>query len=107
MLLSEAKDLISYYSRKEDQWQVKFPPAAHRMKAEVRTLDLKNNKITLGELLDHPNTRAVLQKRFPMALKQPLMGAARTVTLEQALAFAQAYVPPKKLNEALNDLRRA
>ena len=42
-----------------------------------------------------------------MALKQPLVGAARTVTLEQALAFAQAYVPPKKLNEALNDLRRA
>ena len=32
---------------------------------------------------------------------------ARTVTLEQVLAFAQAYVPPKKINETLNDLRRA
>jgi hypothetical protein len=70
-------------------------------------LDLKNNKITVGELMDHPGARAVFQKRFPMVMKHPLLGAARTVTLEQVLAFAQAYVPPKKINETLNDLRRA
>nr|WP_186564173.1 hypothetical protein [Lawsonibacter celer] len=70
-------------------------------------MDLKNNKITVGELMDHPGARAVFQKRFPMVMKHPLLGAARTVTLEQVLAFAQAYVPPKKINETLNDLRRA
>ena len=70
-------------------------------------MDLKNNKITVGELMDHPGVRAVFQKRFPMVMKHPLLGAARTVTLEQVLAFAQAYVPPKKINETLNDLRRA
>ena len=70
-------------------------------------MDLKNNKITVGELRDHPGARAVFQKRFPMVMKHPLLGAARTVTLEQVLAFAQAYVPPKKINETLNDLRRA
>ncbi|WP_341480870.1 hypothetical protein [Lawsonibacter celer] len=73
----------------------------------MRPLDLKNNKITVGELMDHPGARAVFQKRFPMVMKHPLLGAARTVTLEQVLAFAQAYVPPKKINETLNDLRRA
>ena len=57
--------------------------------------------------MDHPGARAVFQKRFPMVMKHPLLGAARTVTLEQVLAFAQAYVPPKKINETLNDLRRA
>ncbi|MGN8897747.1 hypothetical protein [Flavonifractor sp. HCP28S3_F3] len=70
-------------------------------------MDLKHNKITVGELLDHPNTRAVLQKRFPMVMKHPMMGAARTITLEQILSVAQAYVPQKKIDETLNELRRA
>lgn len=70
-------------------------------------MDLKRNKITVGELLDHPNTRAVLQKRFPMVMKHPMMGAARTITLEQILSVAQAYVPQKKIDETLNELRRA
>lgn len=70
-------------------------------------MDLKRNQITLGELLDHPAARAVLQRRFPMAMKHPLVGAARTITLEQLLSAAQPYVPRKKLEEALAELRRA
>ena len=70
-------------------------------------MDLKHNKITVGELMDHPNTRAVLQRRFPMVVKHPLMGAARTITLEQILSVAQTYVPQKKIDETLNELRRA
>ena len=70
-------------------------------------MDLKHNKITVGELMDHPNTRAVLQRRFPMLMKHPLMGAARTITLEQILSVAPAYVPQKKIDETLNELRRA
>ena len=70
-------------------------------------MDLKNNKVTVGELMDHPGARTVLQRRFPTLLKHPMMGAARTITLEQILAVAREYVPQKKLDEALNDLRRA
>ena len=70
-------------------------------------MDLKNGKVTVGELLDHPGARAVLQKRFPMLMKHPMMGAARTITLEQILAVAREFVPQKKIDEALADLRRA
>ncbi len=70
-------------------------------------MDLKHNKITVGELMDHPNARSVLQRRFPMVMKHPMMGAARTITLEQILSVAQAYVPQKKIDETLNELRRA
>ena len=42
-----------------------------------------------------------------MLMKHPLAGAARTITLEQILAVAREYVPQKKIDEALNDLRRA
>ena len=70
-------------------------------------MDLKNNKVTVGELIEHPGARAVLQRRSPMLMKHPVRGAARTITLEQILAVAREYVPQKKLDEALSDLRRA
>ena len=70
-------------------------------------MDLKNGKVTVGELMDHPGARAVLQKRFPMLMKHPMMGAARTITLEQILAVAREFAPQKKIDEALGGLRPA
>ena len=70
-------------------------------------MDLKNGKVTVGELMDHPGARAVLQKRFPMLMKHPMMGAARTITLEQILAVTREFAPQKKNDETLADLRRA
>ena len=55
-------------------------------------MDLKHNRITVGELLDNPRSRAVFQRRFPMVMKHPLLGASRTVTLEQLISFASAYI---------------
>ncbi len=69
-------------------------------------MDLKNNKITVGELLDYAPSKAVFQKRFPMVLKHPMVGAARTVTLEQLIAFAGAYIPQRTIQDTLNELRR-
>ena len=69
-------------------------------------MNLKNNQITVGELLDYAPARSVFQKRFPTVLKHPMMGAARTVTLEQVIAIAKNYVPEKKIQETLNELQR-
>ena len=69
-------------------------------------MDLKHNKITVGQLLDYPPAQAVLRKRFPMVMRHPLVGAARTMTLEQILSAARGYVPQKKLEETLEELRR-
>lgn len=69
-------------------------------------MDLKNNRITLGELLDHPGAKAVLVKRFPMVMKKPLTGAARTVTLEQLTAFAGLYLPAPVIRDTLNELKK-
>lgn len=69
-------------------------------------MDLKNNKITVGELLDNPNSRSVFQRRFPMVMKHPMMGAARTVTLEQLLSFAGAYIPKNMINDTLAELKK-
>ena len=69
-------------------------------------MDLKNNHITVGELLDYPPAKSVIQRRFPMALRHPMLGAARTVTLEQLLAVAGNFLPRNMLNAALEELRR-
>ena len=70
-------------------------------------MDLKHNKITVGELLDYAPAKAVFQRRFPMLMKHPLLGASRTVTLEQLLSFAETYVPKKIVNETLEELKKA
>ncbi len=69
-------------------------------------MDLKNNKITVGELLDHPRAKALLTKRFPLVMKKPMTGAARTVTLEQLTAFLGPYVPEAVLRDTVNELEK-
>lgn len=69
-------------------------------------MDLKHNKITVGELLDDPRSWAVFQRRFPMVMKHPLLGASRTVTLEQLVAFAGAYIPKNVIQDTLRELQR-
>ena len=69
-------------------------------------MDLKDNKITVGELLDYAPAKAVFQKRFPMVLRHPMVGASRTVTLEQLISFAGAYIPQKAIQDTLKELRK-
>ena len=69
-------------------------------------MDLKNNKITVGELLDHPGAKALLTKRFPAVMKKPMTGAARTVTLEQLTAFLGAYIPAAVMRDTINELKK-
>lgn len=69
-------------------------------------MDLKNNKITVGELLDYQPAKAVFQKQFPMVMRHPMLGAARSITLEQIIALAGDKVPQKKVQETLSELRK-
>ena len=69
-------------------------------------MNLRDNKITLGELWDDPRSRSVFQKKVPMLAKHPLKGAARTVTLEQLRDFLSGWVPDGMINGVIQDLRR-
>ena len=69
-------------------------------------MDLKNDKITLGELWDDPRSRSVFQKRIPMLAKHPVKGAARTVTLEQLRDFISGWVPGMMINGVMSDLKK-
>lgn len=69
-------------------------------------MDLKNNQIMVGALLDNPASRAVLQKRFAKVMNHPLVSAARTLTLEQLMNLAQVYIPKSILQDTLRELQK-
>jgi len=69
-------------------------------------MDLKNQKITVGELLDDPRSRAVFQRRFGHLMNSPLVRAGRSLTLEQLIALASAKLPRQVIQETLEELRR-
>lgn len=70
-------------------------------------MDLRNQKITVGELLDDPRSRGVFQRRFGQMLNTPLVQAGRSLTLEQLVALAGTKLPQRVIRETLEELRRA
>jgi len=69
-------------------------------------LDLKNDRITVGELLDDPKARAVFQRRFGKWMKHPMVAASRTLTLSQLMEMAGVWLPKKTIRETWQELSR-
>ena len=69
-------------------------------------MNLNNNKITVGELLDDPKARAVFQRRFGKWMKHPMVNASRTLTLEQLIGIAEVWMPQKTIRETLEELKK-
>jgi hypothetical protein len=70
-------------------------------------MDLKNNRITMGELLNDPRSRAVLQRYFPRFVNNPLMvRMGRGMTLQQTLQMARNHgISQAALSKAMEELR--
>lgn len=69
-------------------------------------MDLRQNTITVKELLENPKSRAVFQRRFGKLLKHPMVGAAHTLTLAQLAEMASVYLPKKTIDETLEELKK-
>ena len=68
-------------------------------------MDLKNNTITVGKLLDNPKAKAVFQRRFGKWMKHPMVAAGRSLTLAQLIELAGVYLPKKVVEETLKELK--
>lgn len=68
-------------------------------------LDLRNNNITVGELLDNERSRAVFQRRFGKWMKHPMVAAGRSLTLAQLMELAKVYVPRKTIEDTWKELK--
>ena len=69
-------------------------------------MDLKNDRITVGELLDDPRAQAVFQRRFGKWMKHPMVAASRTLTLSQLMEMAGVWLPKKTIRETWQELSR-
>jgi len=78
----------------------------HKLDMEVRSLDLRKNQITIKELMANPAAKALLTKRFPMAMSHPLASSAQSLTLAQVIELARVYVPQGTINEILRELQK-
>ncbi len=68
-------------------------------------MNLRNNTITLGELLDNPAAKAVLQRRFSQLLAHPMLGSARHLSLKQIISMAGNQVSRQSIQATLQELQ--
>lgn len=67
-------------------------------------MDLRQGKITLGEILRHPQARELLTRELPQFARSPLLGLAGGMTLNQILIHAKGRVPPEQIKRLLSQL---
>jgi len=69
-------------------------------------MNLRNQTITVGELLDDPKARAVFQRRFGKLMQHPMVNASRSLTLKQLAEMAAVYFPPQIIRDTLRELEQ-
>ena len=67
---------------------------------------LKNNQITVRELLSDPQARQLFQKEFPQWSHSPMLPMMQNMTLEGVLGLAKSHIPEQKINRILSELER-
>lgn len=68
-------------------------------------MDLKNNQITLGEILKKPKAERIFDKLFPELMNPFLLIQAKKMTLENILKFATGPSAPEKIEKVISMLR--
>mgnify|MGYP000156874743 CR=1 FL=1 len=66
-------------------------------------MNLKNYQITVGEVLQNPQAKAMLQKELPMVMRLPM---ANAIPLKDVIHYAGGYVSQRKMQNILDQLSR-
>lgn len=69
-------------------------------------MNLKNYNITVGEVLQNPQARALLQRELPMIMRHPMLPMANAIPLRDIINNAGGYVSQKKIQSILQQLQR-
>lgn len=71
----------------------------------MKNLNLRNNQITVGELLDDERSAAVFRRRFGKWIRHPMAAAGRSLTLAQLMELAGVYLPQKTIHDTWKELQ--
>lgn len=69
-------------------------------------MDLKNNQITVKELLTNEKARRLIKRELPMALNSQYIMLVRNTTLAQIIEFSKGRFPKAKINRLLEELKK-
>ncbi len=69
-------------------------------------MDLRDNRITVGELLEDPRSKRVLTRRFSKAIHLPIVSNSGSISLQRAMKLVSAYIPQKEIEATVEELRR-
>lgn len=69
-------------------------------------MDLKNNNITVKEILANPKARNLLQREFPMVMNPRFLQLVQNTSLQVVLEFGKTYVSQAKINHILVELKK-
>lgn len=64
-------------------------------------MNLRNNEITVGEILSNPEAKALLKKEFPEVLNPIMLQLARNMSLGSVLNLAKGRYSEEKINQVI------
>lgn len=67
-------------------------------------MNLRNGKITLGEILRNPKARQLVEREAPGVLGSPLVRRFQGMTLEQAMGLLRRHIPAARMEALLREL---
>lgn len=70
-------------------------------------MELRNNQITVREILANPNAKAILQRELPDLMGSVWLKYALDMPLRQVLRYANGQIPRDKLTRILEELKNA
>ena len=69
-------------------------------------MDLKNNKITLGELYKNPKALKIFEREFGDMVHHPMVKASFSMPLSKMLSLAKNKLSPEKIEQILKELEK-
>jgi hypothetical protein len=68
-------------------------------------MDLRNNQITVGEILTNPQAKALLNREFPEVASPFLLSLAHNMTLASIIELAKGRYSQDKIDKVLAELQ--
>lgn len=70
----------------------------------VRELDLKGQKITVGEIVANPKAKALLERELNQYMTPMLLKMAKNMSLKEVLRLANGRVPQGEVDRIVREL---
>lgn len=69
-------------------------------------MNLRNNQITVRELLSNPNARTFLMREIPEIMNNPIIRTAGNLRLSEVMRYANGHMPRYRIEALINGLQR-